>query len=223
MASVTKFDSTAIVNQLRHIERQIVHSCNPDIDRDRTEYNYSMIEPRGISSYEYFKRRKSELYVYGRKDVKLMAGWIVTAPKDLPEEDEGRFFSHVFDFLNERYGAENCIQAVVHKDEGGAAHMHYCFIPVVPDKKHGGEKICCNDVLNRTELRNFHPSLQKYLYDHGMGAKIMTGITKEQGGNKTVRELKQIDRPIERKHEFARSRGWGNRHYDKDLTIDIER
>ena len=88
MASVTKFDSTAIVNQLRHIERQIVHSCNPDIDRDRTEYNYSMIEPRGISSYEYFKKRKSELYVYGRKDVKLMAGWIVTAPKDLPEEKQ---------------------------------------------------------------------------------------------------------------------------------------
>ena len=40
MASVTKFDRTAIVNQLRHIERQIRNSSNPDIDRDRSDDNY---------------------------------------------------------------------------------------------------------------------------------------------------------------------------------------
>ena len=61
-------------------------------------------------------------------------------------------------------GKENCIQAVVHNDESGQPHLHYCFIPVVPDVKRNGEKICCNELINRTELRNFHPALQKYLY-----------------------------------------------------------
>ena len=97
MASVTKFDRTAIVNQLRHIERQIRNSSNLDIDRDRSDENYSLLPERGISSYQYFLQRKAELYVYGRKDVVLMAGWIVTAPKELPESQTDDFFSAVYD------------------------------------------------------------------------------------------------------------------------------
>ena len=31
--------------------------------------------------------RKKELYCYNRKDVKVMAGWIVTVPKNLKESD----------------------------------------------------------------------------------------------------------------------------------------
>ena len=34
----------------------------------------------------------------------------------------------------------------------------FCFIPVEEDPKHEqGYKICANDVLDRRELRNFHP------------------------------------------------------------------
>ena len=68
--------------------------------------------------------------------------------------------------------------------------MHFLFIPATSDQKHGGEKICANDVLNKTELRNFHPALQKWLIDHDVQANILTGITKAQGGNRTVQELK---------------------------------
>lgn len=44
--------------------------------------------------------------------------------------------------------------------------------------------------MNKTELRNFHPALQKWLIDHDVQANILTGITKAQGGNRTVQELK---------------------------------
>lgn len=119
-----------------------------------------------------------------------MAGWIVTVPKNLKESDRERFFQVTYEFLIERYGERNCIQAIVHNDEGGQPHMHFLFIPATSDQKHGGEKICANDVLNKTELRNFHPALQKWLIDHDVQANILTGITKAQGGNRTVQELK---------------------------------
>ena len=93
-----------------------------------------------------------------------MAGWIVTVPKNLKESDRERFFQVTYEFLIERYGERNCIQAIVHNDEGGQPHMHFLFIPATSDQKHGGEKICANDVLNKTELRNFHPALQKMAY-----------------------------------------------------------
>lgn len=160
MASVKKFDESAVVNQLRHIERTIQNPENKDICKERTVENYSLAPQRGISSYDYYVERKKELYCYNRKDVKVMAGWIVTVPKNLKESDRERFFQVTYEFLIERYGERNCIQAIVHNDEGGQPHMHFLFIPATSDQKHGGEKICANDVLNKTELRNFHPALQ---------------------------------------------------------------
>ena len=205
MASVKKFTESAVVNQLRHIERTIAHPENMDIEKDRTVQNYSLLPQREISSYEYYRQRKSELYCYNRADVKVMAGWIVTAPKDLPMSEMEKFFNVTYEFLSERYGEKNCVQAVVHNDEGGQPHIHFLFIPAAADKKHGGEKICANDVLNKAELRNFHSALQKYLLDHGVQANILTGITKTQGGNRTARELKQ---------ENTKNR-WHSREYDK--------
>ncbi|MGN0408899.1 MAG: plasmid recombination protein [Candidatus Fimousia sp.] len=49
------------------------------------------------------------------------------------------------------------------------------------------EKIDCNSVLNKIELRNFHPDLQKYLTEHGIEGAVITGKT---GTNFTVNELK---------------------------------
>ena len=136
MASVTKFTAGAVYNQLRHNLRQIAHSSNPDIDPVRLRQDYVLSPDRGMSDYDYFQERLSQLYVYGRNDVKVMAGWVVTAPQDLEQEQFDDFFLAVYDFLENRYGEENVIQAVVHDDEGGQPHLHFCFVPVVEDKKH---------------------------------------------------------------------------------------
>ena len=199
MASVTKFTQGAVFNQLRHNLRQIAHSGNPDIDPSRLRQDYVLSPDRGMSDYDYFQERLSQLYVYGRNDVKVMAGWVVTAPQDLEQEQYDDFFLAVYDFLENRYGEENVVQAVVHDDEGGQPHLHFCFIPVVEDKKHEeGYKVCANDVLDRRELRNFHPDLQRYLDEHGLeDAHVMTGVTRAQGGNRTVAELK-----AEREQEY---------------------
>lgn len=204
MASVTKFTRSSVRNQLRHIERTITHPANEDIDASMSELNYSLAPVRGMDSYSYFQQRLSELYVYNRADVKVMAGWIVTAPVDLARDQREAFFVATYGFLAERYGEENCVQAIVHNDESGQPHLHFCFIPVVPDRKHGGEKVCANDVLNRAELRNFHPALQKYLNDHNIDACVTSGITARQGGNRTVREMKR-ERSLE--HRWERSQG----------------
>lgn len=51
------------------------------------------------------------------------------------------------------------------------------------------EKVDCNSVLNKIELRNFHPDLQKYLTENGIEGKVVTGKT---GTNFTVKELKEF-------------------------------
>ena len=156
-----------------------------------------------MTAYDYYLQRKSELYCYNRSDVKTLAGWVVTAPKELPESQQAGFFEEVYRFMSDRYGEKNCIEAVVHLDES-SPHMHYCFIPVAPDAKHGGEKICCNEVINPRELRNFHPDLQKWVTQAGYNVKVHSGVTRERGGNRSVRELK-AERE-ERKRQYTRER-----------------
>lgn len=199
MASVQKFTHSAVVNQLRHNLRETANPSNPDIDSSRSGDNYTLSPDRAVSAYSYYQERKDQLYCYGRADVKTLAGWVVTAPRDLPAGQHRAFFRESYNFLENRYGRDNTVLAVVHQDESGAPHLHYNFIPAVPDRKHGGEKICANDVLNPRELRDFHPALQKHLRDAGINAKVHTGVT--GGMNRTVKELKQereYKRDIER-------------------------
>lgn len=191
MAAVKKFNKSAIVNLLRDVERTTQNPSNPDIDKNRKHLDYSLVD-HGMTSYDYYKQRLSECYLYNRDDVKTVFGWVITCPEDVPQDEEDLFFYNCFDFLQERYGAENCIQAVVHKDESGRSHLHYLSIPVVPDHKHKqGIKVCCDSVINRKDLRNFHPDLDRFLKDRGQPCGVYTGITKRQGGNRTVEELKQ--------------------------------
>ena len=219
MASVAKFSAGAVRNQLRHNLREIEHSSNVDIAPERRGRDYILSPDRAMSEYDYFLQRKNELYCYGREDVKVMAGWIVTAPRDLAEERQNEFFRAAYDFMENRYGEANVVLAVVHDDEGGQAHLHFDFIPVSVDEKHAqGYKICANDVLNRKELRNFHGDLQRYLDAHGLAdAHVTSGITRAQGGNRTVAELK-AEREIEREAArpslyFGESREDGQLHF----------
>lgn len=92
MASVEKFSAGAVRNQLRHNRREIEHSGNPDIDLSRQGQDYVLSPDRGMTEYDYFLQRKSELYCYNRDDVKVMAGWVVTAPQDLDPERYDDFF-----------------------------------------------------------------------------------------------------------------------------------
>ena len=204
MACAMKFSAGAVRNQLRHNRRTIEHSSNRDIDPERLEHDYVLAPDRGMTEYDYFKQRISQLYVYNRNDIKVMAGWVVTAPQNLDPKRYDDFFCSTYDFLENRYGKENVIQAIVHDDEGGQPHLHFCFVPVVEDPKHDeGYKVCANEVLDRRELRNFHPDLQRYLNEHGLeDARVMTGVTKRQGGNRTVAQLKaereyqqEVERP----------------------------
>lgn len=221
MAAVKKFGQQEVFQQLRHIERTIQNPKNKDIDPKRRSLNYSLIKDRGVTSYDYFLMRKEELHYRKQADLKPMAGWVVTAPDDLPLEEEDDFFQYVHEFLCERYGGEiNCINSVVHKDEvskdiflseekRGHHHLHFCFIPTVEDKKHGGYKISAKLCLDRRELRNFHPDLQRYLDGKGIHCTVYSGITEKQGGNRTVRELKK-ERTLEREYtrEYEMERPW---------------
>lgn len=195
MAHVAKYTNIQCGHLLNHYNRKDERECNrsnEDIDKTRTKENYNLMK-REESPQEIYKNRLGELYSLGRADVKTMCDWVITLPKDY-NGNEREFFVHTTDFLNNRYGANNCVGAFVHVDEK-QQHMHYSFIPVVEDKNPNHkqqEKVCAKEVLTRSDLTSFHDDLQRYLRDKmpDREINIVTGITKEQGRNMSVREIK---------------------------------
>lgn len=195
MAHVAKYTNTQCGHLLNHYNRANEKDCNrsnEDIDKTRTKENYNLME-REETPQEIYKNRLDELYNLGRADVKTMFDWVITLPKDY-QGDSREFFIHTTDFLNARYGANNCVGAFVHLDEK-QPHMHYSSIPAVEDKNPNHEqqeKVCAKEVLTRNDLQTFHDDLQRYLRERmpDREINIISGITKEQGRNMTVKEIK---------------------------------
>ena len=261
MGAVKKFNKTSELNQLKHVTRQIEYPKNRDIDQNRTHLNYSLTPKRNITPFEYLKKRLSEIYVFNKKDINVMSGWIITMPKDLDESYEKAFFKATYDFLSSRYGGEkNVVSAEVHKDESGEPHMHFCFVPVTKNnpnknmikvirylqenpeenntkvaKKLGidrktvrryrkktfedikMEKLSARSVINKKDLQSFHSDFQSYLDNLGIPAKIKTGVTKTQGGNLTVDQLK-----MQREYLIRRGDGLWDAIGNIDKTLEKE-
>lgn len=211
MGSLSKFTHGQVLTQIRHAAREIRNSSNKDIDPARSNLNYSLAPLRlrkdgdrlhGISPYDYYKERKSQVYIYGRKDVVTLCCWIITSPKTIPQNQQELFFKETHKFLANRYGEKNIVNSVVHLDET-TPHLHFQFSPIIPDLKRGGEKFCANDLITRHELKTFHPDLIKHLTAARIeGASgILNGAT--SAGNRTVKEMKR-EREQERSRDIER-------------------
>ena len=201
MANLQKFTrngAKSYGNILSHYERKIdsktgdyIHFRNRDIDHDRTHLNYNLGPSREITQSQFMRNKLNELYCLNRADVKVLCDWVITKPTDLKEEDTQKFFEASYSFLKEKFcphlGYEAIVSSYVHMDET-TPHMHFAFIPAVPDEKHGGYKISSDKLTSREVLLKTHPEFQKYIEEKGLECTVQSFITKE--GNKTIEELK---------------------------------
>lgn len=188
MAHAQKVKRTGVIGLLIHCERR--EGCelsNKDIDKSRTHLNYNLaqtIQPKKPETF--LKNRINEVKHLNRDDVVYMVDWIVTLPKDVPEQDKDKFFDYTYEFLMNKYGSQNIVCAWVHNDEA-TPHIHFSFVPVV--NVNGVERLKCKDILTKQELKRFHPDLSAYLEERlGYMPSIQNDAT--INGNRTIKELK---------------------------------
>lgn len=206
MASIEKYKRQAVGNLFLHNNRMqgdgIAHS-NESIDDSRTNLNYYL--KRG--SVEDLNKRLREVVSFGKKNETVLCEAIVTLPKNVPPEDEQKFFRSVYNFFAMDFGEKNIINAVVHKDEC-TPHIHLDFVPVIKgakeytskayqsnqkqwEKVYGDnvERLCASELLNISFMNKFHSRLSAHVeQDLKYKAEILNGTT--VNGNRTVLELK---------------------------------
>lgn len=194
MAHLMKSTRAATGGLTRHFERfknekgEYLKFGNQEIDIEKIHLNYNLADDK--DQLKFIKQRTSEVRCLNRKDVNIMANWVVTLPETLnTQEDQEKFFKESYKFLEEKYGKENVISSFVHLDES-TPHMHFSFIPVVYDKKKEEYKVSAKECITRNHLKRFHPELEARMEKvFGYEIGILNEKTKE--GNRTIEELKK--------------------------------
>lgn len=205
MAHVAKYTAAAVGHMTNHYGRSSddgVKRSNENIDPKRTHLNYNLASDREGGQVAFLQRRLSQVKVQKRADVNVLCDWVVTLPqRNYTPDQERAFFQKSYDFLSAQYGESNVVSAYVHMDET-QPHLHFAFIPVVPDWRRGGEKVSAKECITRANLNSFHSDFQSYLDAHGEPGlfPVINGAT--AGGNRTVKEL-QAERQIEKAQAAA--------------------
>lgn len=205
MAHVIKYTKSAVGHMFNHYGRNqndTANRSNENINPDKTALNYNLAaEDQPMQQLDFLQQRLSEIKVHNRKDVNVMADWVITLPWSIDNpEDEKKFFRETYKFLNDRYGKENVISAYVHRDEV-TPHMHYSFVPVTADKKKGGYKLSAKEVISKRDLQSFHENFSDYMqHVFGRDIGVLNGATKE--GNRSIQELKR-ESAMERLHRVT--------------------
>ncbi|MCE2616302.1 MobV family relaxase [Phocaeicola oris] len=174
-----------------HIERTI-HPKNAD--ESRTHLNKELIEfPDGIHS-------RSEAISYrintagitrkiGKNQVRAIRVLLTGTYEDMKRiEDRGQLNSWCQDnmqWLQETYGKENVVSAVLHMDEH-TPHIHATIVPIVTcerrkakkeeengkrkyrKKKVGTPRLCADDVMARNQLKNYQDSYAQLMNKYGL-------------------------------------------------------
>lgn len=131
-----------IAGEQIHDRRERSHSnSNPDIDFNRTKYNYCICDNTGgISFNKYIDRQIAQRYTGKkaiRKDAVRMVRLLFTSDSEFfankTLDEQRRYFQSCYEWAAKRWGAENIISAYVHMDEQGAPHMHLNLVPLTLD------------------------------------------------------------------------------------------
>jgi hypothetical protein len=189
-----KFTRNQSTNILVHCNRSDPNRTykNQEIDHSKTHLNYNLApKHKDMTDYEFMKKRCEELKILKRKDVNWLVSWVVTMPEDYAGS-KALFFREVYNFMENKYGKDNVVSAYVHLDET-SPHMHFCFVPVVFDKKKQEYKVNAKQCINKLELKQIHPQIQEYLETKlQTKVSILNGAT--AGGNKSVEQLKNEEK-----------------------------
>ena len=147
----------------RHNERKKeAYKSNPDIDMERSKYNYHLVPP---PRYTYKKEINRMVQAAGckvRKDSVMMVETLITASPEfmnsLPPKEQKAYFAMALDFIAERVGKENILSAVVHMDEK-TPHMHLSFVPLTEDGR-----LCAKEIVgNKKKLTQWQDRFWEHM------------------------------------------------------------
>lgn len=152
-----------------HNQREKESQSNFDIDQSRSHLNYDLLNDTRIDYKARIQKEIDERYTGTkkiRKDAVKLCSFLVTSDKEffdgLEPEEEKRYFKESLEFLQDRYGKENILYAMVHKDEK-TPHMHVGMVPITKDGKFAAKEF----FGKKTELMQLQDQFHEHIVKSG--------------------------------------------------------
>lgn len=150
-----------------------VSNTNLDINWLDSYKNYDLCPEKNTNFYATCKNKIAKLNLKKavRKDAIVMSQFLVTSDSDFfngitPAEQE-QFFLDSYNFIANRYGAENIVSAIVHLDEK-TPHMHINLVPITPDGRLSAKKLFTRTSLSQLQTDFFNSVGEKYGLERGI-------------------------------------------------------
>ena len=145
-----------------HNERtKEIYASNPDIDTERSKYNFHLVKPKGKYRAE-AEKQIAEVGCRTRTDsVRVVETLITASPdffKDKKKAQIKEYFEHALNFILKHVPQERILSAVIHVDEK-TPHMHLSFVPITDDGRLSAKDI----VGNRKKLTWWQDEFWKHM------------------------------------------------------------
>ena len=174
VARMQKMKTGNLTGSQKHNQREFKNHSNLDIDSERENLNYDLVNDEHIKYQDKVKeiidtQRESTRAI--RKDAVLVNEWIVTSNQkffeDMDDKEVRKFFETSLEYFSDKFGSQNMAYAQVHLDET-TPHMHLGIVPMSEGK------LSSKTVFDRQTLRDIQDELPKLLKEKGF--KIERGI-----------------------------------------------
>jgi regulator of replication initiation timing len=146
-----------------HMMRKHPSKTNIDIDYERSKDNVVLVDAGNLK--EKVQARIDELHLKRcRKDAVRCVDFLVTASPEsmnaMSEKQQQQYFEKSLKWLKSRYGSENVMYAVVHRDEA-TPHMDVGIVPVTRDGRLSAKSIFTKKELTAVQ-DDFHEAVAKH-------------------------------------------------------------
>ena len=176
----------------RHNRRKNKHYGNQDIDTACSKFNRVFITP-DTTLYQACKKQIEERVLSHGSRVTRSSNWlaecIFSYPEELPADRADEYFTLVIEYMQNKLGKDNVIQAISHADEAysrgtGLQHLHLDVIPITADYR-----LSSKSLINRDFILSVHNELPKYLQRHGFN--VERGSAEHEAAGLSTKEYKK--------------------------------
>lgn len=160
---MTKLQEKDLPGIESHMMREHPSKTNIDIDYERSKDNVVLVDAGNLK--EKVQTRIDELHLKKcRKDAVKCVDFLVTGSpesmKAMSEKQQQQYFEKSLKWLKSRYGSENVMYAVVHRDEA-TPHMDVGIVPVTKDGR-----LSAKSIFTKKELTAIQDDFQKAVAQH---------------------------------------------------------
>ena len=142
-----KYKGPAISPIEAHNERtKEQYASNPDIDTNRSRYNFHLVQPQGKYRAEADRMIAASNCRVRKDSVRVVEALVTASPeffKGKTRSEVKAYFEYALKFLEGKQTPDTFLSAVVHMDEK-TPHLHLCFVPLTTDGRLSAKEIIGN-------------------------------------------------------------------------------